>query len=461
MTEYTQPIAGAAWEVAGRRVAASLDSATSALVIGDDPIAAASAALGIARVQAARRRVAVADLVGEAPPLEELVTDGDAHGISDSFQFGVSLNRIAHQVDEAGSLFIMPSGSEPVITDEVFRSERWRLLADSYDKAGSLLLIVAPADAPGLGSLGRFVNGVVLAGDVDARRLGGVRVISTVAAPAVRAFSATPEATPLTAEALVEPGVRPTKSPRVVQPERKSRVPLAAAGALVAAAAAWFAFSGGGAETSDEDAAAADSTTTVASVGAVEPRPAGEPASPGPAPVAGAAAVGSRLRTLVVNPADSARAARFTVLISTFPTVDRAWARLAQDAPDIAAATLSPAPAVPRYQYVAGAFGDRGRADSLLAALRRRSAVGSRGGSVIDRPLAFLLREGVRADSIAPLVRAFRAKRVPVYVLLQADGSARLFAGAYESEQQATTAAAPLRAAGVDPVLAYRTGTPQ
>ena len=59
----------AAWDSEGERIGAQLDARSCVVVAGTDPEAAAHVALGIARVQARRRRVAVADLVGELYPL--------------------------------------------------------------------------------------------------------------------------------------------------------------------------------------------------------------------------------------------------------------------------------------------------------------------------------------------------------------------------------------------------------
>nr|MDQ3314209.1 hypothetical protein [Verrucomicrobiota bacterium] len=114
-----------------------------------------------------------------------------------------------------------------------------------------------------------------------------------------------------------------------------------------------------------------------------------------------------------------------------------------------------------RYQYLGGAYIDRGQADALLARLRGRAAVGSRGGSVVARPLAFLIREGVVRDSVRAVAQVYRDRRVAVYALFQPDGSARLYTGAYASVAQATAAAPALREAGLEPTLAYRTGTPE
>ena len=87
------------WEEEGRRIAPSLDSVAAVVVIGEDPDAAAAVALGVGRVQSRRRRVAIADLVGEVAPLQSLVRGDDPHGIVDSFLYGVSLNRIARPIE--------------------------------------------------------------------------------------------------------------------------------------------------------------------------------------------------------------------------------------------------------------------------------------------------------------------------------------------------------------------------
>ncbi|MGZ8414760.1 MAG: hypothetical protein ACXW05_18690, partial [Gemmatirosa sp.] len=164
----TEPAAGTlpVWHDEGRRVASALDAVGSALVVGRDPEIAAWVALGIARAQAERRRVAIADLVGEVGPLQALVDqDDDPHGISDSFLYGVSLNKIARPADAAGNLFLLPSGSEAVAVEEIFRSDRWRRLASGFREVDALLLLVAHADTPGLDALATSVDGVVIAGD--------------------------------------------------------------------------------------------------------------------------------------------------------------------------------------------------------------------------------------------------------------------------------------------------------
>jgi hypothetical protein len=56
-------------------------------------------------------------------------------------------------------------------------------------------------------------------------------------------------------------------------------------------------------------------------------------------------------------------------------------------------------------------------------------------------------------------IRALQAQDVTAYALLQADGSARIYAGAFDDASQTSLASTALRVAGLTPVLAYRTGT--
>ena len=140
--------------------------------------AAASFALGIARVHGSVRRVAIADLVGEVPPLQSLVTGDDSHGISDSFLYGVSLNKIARPLDGSANVFLMPSGTEAVAIESVYRNERWRKLAAGFHQVGALLLVVAKADTPGFDDLCGFIGAVFPIGDPAPVAAVGVQVVA-------------------------------------------------------------------------------------------------------------------------------------------------------------------------------------------------------------------------------------------------------------------------------------------
>ena len=77
------------WSEEGRRIGATLDAFHAIVVVGTDPVATAETAVGIARVQAVHRRVALGDLLGEAPPIQALIQSDDPHGVVDSFLYGV------------------------------------------------------------------------------------------------------------------------------------------------------------------------------------------------------------------------------------------------------------------------------------------------------------------------------------------------------------------------------------
>jgi hypothetical protein len=124
------------WNEEGRRIGVTLDAFHAIVVVGTDPDATAETALGIARVQAVHRRVALGDLLGEAPPIQALVRGDDPHGLVDSFVYGVSLSKIAQQVPESGELFVMPTGTGPVDYEELFGSDRWRRLDRRVSQGG-------------------------------------------------------------------------------------------------------------------------------------------------------------------------------------------------------------------------------------------------------------------------------------------------------------------------------------
>ncbi|HEY2895980.1 MAG TPA: hypothetical protein VGJ12_02500, partial [Gemmatimonadaceae bacterium] len=164
------------WEAEGNRHSSAFDACAGAVVIGEQPSVAAEVALGIARVQARRRRVAVADTVGELGPLEDLVPMDAPYGLVDSFFYGVSLNKIAYTVDPARNLIIFPSGAVPIDHEALLGSDRWGKLLEAFRAADGLLLIVAPAESSALSALIQVMDGVALVGNVAAAP--GTRVLA-------------------------------------------------------------------------------------------------------------------------------------------------------------------------------------------------------------------------------------------------------------------------------------------
>ena len=418
------------WEAAGSRIAGALDDASAVVVLGHDPIATASVALGIGRAQAARRRVAVGDLIGDVAPLRELVTDDDPHGITDAFLYGVSLNKIARQIDTVGNLHVLPTGSEAVVQEDILGNDRWRRLAGGFHEVGALLLVAAPAAIPGLEALIGMVDGVVLVGGT-ASPVPNARVFADVSSAARR------------------PGPRPVqrKAALAAAPGRRRRwmVPVAAV-AVIAAVAALVTRNYPSRPQSSGLALRRDSAAASDSLVATTPPP-----------------VDSSPPLAIANPADSANASRFAVQIAMIDTEDGAAIRVRSGGGDFPVATFAP---VSRgsdggmwYKVVTGAYTDRARAVQLLSFLRTRGVVPQGWGTVIRAPFALSIASAASATEAAALIADFQSRQVPVYGLLQRDGSVRIYSGAFETPDEATPAKlALLRNKNIDATLVYRVG---
>ena len=463
------------WEAAGEKAAPSSGGKAALVIVADDPADAAAVALGIGRIEARHRRVAIADLVGELPALQRFVTGDDPHGISDSFNFGVSLNRIAYPVEGADQLFVMPSGTEVVQTAAIFASPRWCRLASGFREVGALLLIVAPAGADGLEDLIAATDGVIALGDVQLP--GDSHVVARLAIPG-RA-ERTPAAVP--ADAAAPAAGRPSRAaagtathrrspPR--EPARSRWIALAAAvaitGALWTVRLYWTERAGGqpagppaASEISADGAVAPADSVTAGSVTGDSAAAIAAPASD----ASGAAADDAALPApaLVINAVDSAAAAAWGVEIVATNTQSGAIFKLIEEAGVLPAATYSP---VSRggerlwFHVVSGAFTGRTSADSLLRALRANGTLARQAGRLRNLPYALLVETGVSRENAPALVAALVAREVPAYALLQADGSASLYAGAFESPDQTGLLAAALRSRGIEPKLVYRIGRP-
>jgi hypothetical protein len=422
MTAPEMKAPGSAYEGAGRQVALALRGYSSVIVTSDDVNAAAHAAIGIALAESARRLVMVADLGGEIPALQALIRDDDPHGISDSFEFGTSFVRIAREVEGAKNFFVMPSGTESAATEAIISSPRWSGFASEFANADELLLLVVKSDAQGLSALASRVDGVVLVG--------------------LNRLDAAPDASILAK--VPHPNVAPP--PRIdIAPKREPlptrTIGLAAAGILVVGVLAGvLLFRKPAAETEAPLVSRADSVA--------------------PDTVRRTPAIAA------VNPADSLSAAAYSVEILASNTLEGANFEIARNGPVLPAATISLVPIgdteATWYKVHAGAYADSAEAERLLATLRRRRIVSDSSGSVVRAPLALLLdsipAQAGMTSRMREKIRSFAEKDVTAYALLQADGSARIYAGAFERAPQSSLATTALRVAGFSPVLAYRTG---
>jgi hypothetical protein len=411
-----------------------LGSYSAIIITSSDPVAAAHVALGIAVAEAQHRRVVVADLVGDLPPLRSLVKDEDPHGIADSFLYGVSLNKIGYEVEGKGNVYIMPSGTEPTIGEEIFRSARWKTLGAGYGQAGALLLLVARSDAPGLSELADQIEGVVLVRDADLPNAPSALVLARVPAP-----------TPTLKIPLHRLTARAADW-------RKHRwlYPALAVLALVFIAAVGLALM--------LARVGQTSRATAPLVAAAAPAPTPPPARPAP-------------ETLYVAPpanvSDSASASAFTVELLVANTAEGANLFVRKNGAALPAAAVSPVSIDPErttwYKVTAGAYTRRSQADSLLLALRRQTLLTDSAGSVTRAPLALLVdsvpTQGGIVDAVHAAVQKYTARGLPVYALIQNGGGARIYAGAFATADQSAGLIRTFRGAGLNPVLVYRTGS--
>lgn len=438
MTTAVRSRRGFDWESAATVIAESLDAFNALVVVGVDPVITGRVAVAIGRAQASKRRVAVGDLFAESPPIQALVETDDPHGIVDSFLYGVSLSRIAYPVRDSGQLYVMPSGTEAPDYDEILPHSRWQRLAAGFREVGALLILAAPAGAPHIEALVSATDGAILVGDGVPAKLPVVRVISAVRETPAKGFEMPPEA--------FEP------------PKRRSWSRLAIGAGIVltvllAALAFWLAqrpF----ASTRHRIGPAPD--TTHSPVG-VQIAPRVDTA----AVASGADAVAPGVALSIANPQDSMEASTFGVELMAANTQAAAILKLQTDGPKLPAATFAPvldAQGARWFKVVTGASANRADAEALLARLRKDRMLDSVSGAVVRLPFAFRVDSGVPASAVTELVAMYNGRGQPAYALRQADGTAWLLIGAFESVEQSELYAESLRSSGIPLVLVYRKG---
>ncbi|MEO8564250.1 MAG: hypothetical protein ABI601_19375 [bacterium] len=447
------------WTEEGRRIGATLDAFHAVVVVGTDPIATAQVALGIARVQAVGRRVALGDLLGDAEPLQSLVAVDDPHGLVDSFVYGVSLNKVARQVPGAGELFIMPTGTGPVDYQELFSSTRWRRLISGFREVGALLIIAAPADAPNVHTLVAASDGVVIVGDVVppdvsvAQSLAWVRARRGAAARTtddVDAAHPSNDAAPVARTAPVAARSNARKLASIV------------VGLVILALLSWFGSRSYVAGRASREAARADSVSRAQEERVRADSIARVRRDSVARDSAGRVGAGTQLDSfpslVPANLADSANAASYAVLLAKYNTKSGVILDLNGRFDRVPATTFGVESPTRFFVLVAGAFQTRAGADSLLTQLRARRSLAAGFGSVAPYPLAFLVDSSVRAQEVPARVARYAARGQPVYALRQPNGTARLYFGAYASPEQAALAVPQVREAGLAPTLVYRIG---
>jgi len=428
------PLPPSAWADEGTRVASALNEVAAAIVTGRDPDAAAAVALGIARAHAPERRVAVADLVGGLALLTPL---DDQPGLLECLRDGEPISGIGQPLPGAPEVYILPSGRGPIAERWVFESARWERLVAGFREVDALLLLVAPAGAPGLSALISRVDGVV-AVDLPPTEVRAWPLLATVDHPE-------PELPPIPVRRPIADGMA---SPAPARRKGRGRYLLAGLALVVASAA-------GGAWWLRNDPVAAPVEAPV-EVAVVDSLPADSTLLPPEA-----ALVEVTLGPLV-NPADSAIAAGFAVELVAANTLPSANSRLASLTDLAPARTIAPVvigtASRPWFRALVGAWTQRREAEAWLASQRATGVMGATAGRVVTVPYALLLEDSLAVSETAAAVSRWESVGVRAYGLLQDDGRVRVFAGAFESASQAGWLASMLRDTGATPLLAYRTG---
>jgi hypothetical protein len=400
-------------------------------VVGGSLADVAREALKIARVESQSRPVLLVDLLGQGSALDEMFGDDDPHGVSDAARYGVSLARVARPVPNAESLFVVPGGAESPLADDVLSDHLWGSWSDQCRRAGALLVVAAPADLPAVGKTLDQLDGMVMIGDAVAPATQAP-LIGRVPASRRRAIVDAPGVRRITPQEL--------ETVRHATPRRTRRVMQMAAVAVVAAggvAGAYWAYT---------SVRFGDANPPAASVAPIT--------VPGdPVTVASAA----------IAPVATAGALPWSVEVASVNTINGAMARVRQALDSLPvptfAATRPSGGAVVWYRLMAGAFATSAEAESFLATLRGRGALGPAAGRVVQAPFAWLLEENVTDEQLSVRLFGWRQQGLPAYALLDRAGTSRIYFGAFESEAEARLLTPSLDSLNLYATLVTRIGS--
>jgi len=387
--------------------------------VGNDRQWAAKAAWDIARIAARDgRRVALVDLCLENPALHETVGLQATEGIVDAFEYGVSLNKAAHEVT---GVFIIPAGSETAHPGEVYAHARWRKLQAGFRSEGALLLALLPR--AGLAQLSADPDGVfVLAPEGVSPEFSLGRDVPLLGVVRDRWLPSSGRVTPL-----------PMTMPVEETPRRGLRVALAALVVAGLAVGGWALL-----------ARARESALVAPPAPPAPPAPlAPLAAPPAPLPTPSTTLPPARLDTL-----------GWTVQVAAYASLDKALAhadRLAADAG--VPALVTPVPQSGNgpvwYRVLAGSYATRAAAGTARAGMWRRGVAGEGVGDLLLAPYSYHAPAGATLDMLRR--RGLPAVRWSNGVILL---------GAFEAPEQAAYTQAALKRAGVRANLLPRMGTP-
>ncbi len=375
---------------------------------------AAKAAWDIARIAAREgRRVALVDLHLEQPALHEIVGLQATEGIVDAFEYGVSLNKAAHEVT---GVFFIPAGSDTAQASELFAHDRWRKLQAGFRSEGALLL--AFLSEAGLAQLAAVPDGlIVLAPEGLSETFVNARDIPLLG---------------VVRDRWLPSSGSPPPSAQPASPPRRRGVRAALVALLVAAlAVGGWALLAGARESFIAPPAPPPPLRPLAAPPRVAPeKPVRPPAQP-------------RADTL-----------GWTVQLAAYATLDKALAhadRLAAD--DGLAALVTPVPqsnggkSPVWYRVLAGSYATRPAAAAARAKMWRRGIVAEGIGDLLLAPYSYHVPTGSSLDSL-------RRRGLPA--VRWSNGNILL--GAFEAPEQAAFTQAALTRAHVRANLLPRMG---
>lgn len=382
--------------------------------VTDDLTWAAKAAWDIARIAAREgRRVALVDLYVDHPVLHEIVGLATTEGIVDAFEYGVSLNKAAHEVT---GVFFIPAGSDTANAAELYAHPRWPKLQAGFRSEGALLIVFLPP--AGLRQLAATPDGLlVLApeGLTPGFRTG--REVPLLGVVRDRWLPSGPR---------VSPPPLSVPFPLDAEPRRGRRIVLAALVVAALAVGGWALLA-----RARESALVAPPTATAPSA----PRPA-----PAPKPI-------PKRDTLA-----------WTVQLAAYASLDKALAhadRLTseQGVPGRRGALVTPVPQTNNgpvwYRVLAGSYATRAAAGVARAEMWRRGIVAEGIGDLLRAPFSYRAPADASLDLLRR--RGLPAVRWSDSIILL---------GAFEAPEQAAFTQAALKRAGVRANLLPRMGTP-